>query len=172
MRTRQKHFRLMLGCGSIALAAAISATLLADQSTPQAPAPTASTPAAPQTPARELVTTAPQSGEDAGESALLTANTASILGHAAAMAPATVGQAKGVGDLFTGLWSGAREVLRTLSYYEMKNRAYGICPMQVNSRTARAARRTGAVRAPCTAGTARGADKTSSTSQERSRDSR
>lgn len=58
------------------------------------------------------------------------------------------------------------------SFYEMKNRAYGICPMQVNSRTAWAARSTGAVCTPCTAGTARGEDKTSSTSQEPSRDSR
>jgi hypothetical protein len=73
--------------------------------------------------ARGLVTTAPQSSEDAGESALLTAHTARMLGHAAAMAPATYDQTKGFGDLFTGLWSGAREVLRTLSYYEMKNRA-------------------------------------------------
>lgn len=73
--------------------------------------------------AGELVTTAPQSSEDAGESALLTAHTARMLGHAAAMAPAPPDQTRGVGDLFSGLWSGAREVLRTLSYYEMKNRA-------------------------------------------------
>lgn len=73
--------------------------------------------------ARGLVTTAPQSGEDAGESALLTAPTARMLGHAAAMAPAPPAQTRGLDDLFSGLWSGAREVLRTLSYYEMKNRA-------------------------------------------------
>ncbi|MGE2717265.1 serine/threonine protein kinase [Mycolicibacterium litorale] len=73
--------------------------------------------------ARTLVTTAPQSSEDAGESAMLSANTARMLGHAAAMAPTPPDQTKGLGDLFSGLWSGAREVLRTLSYYEMKNRA-------------------------------------------------
>lgn len=73
-----------------------------------------------------LVTTAPQGDEDAGESALLyTAGTATVevLGHAAAMAPATTVDAQGLGNPFTGLWSGGREVLRTLSYYEMKNRA-------------------------------------------------
>jgi hypothetical protein len=70
-----------------------------------------------------LVTTAPQGEEDTGEAAMLTADTVTVLGHAAAMAPVTVGGAQGAGDLFGGLWSGAREVLRTMSYYEMKNRA-------------------------------------------------
>jgi hypothetical protein len=70
-----------------------------------------------------LVTTPPQGSEDAGESALLTADAATALGHAAAMAPATVAGAQGLGNPFAGLWSGAREVLRTMSYYEMKNRA-------------------------------------------------
>jgi hypothetical protein len=70
-----------------------------------------------------LVTTQPQGSEDTGESALLTSDTVTVLGHAAAMAPVTTSGAQGAGDLFGGLWSGAREVLRTLSYYEMKNRA-------------------------------------------------
>jgi hypothetical protein len=73
--------------------------------------------------ATELVTTQPQGSEDTGESAVLTANTAATLGHAAAMAPALANNAQGLGNPFAGLWSGAREVLRTLSYYEMKNRA-------------------------------------------------
>lgn len=77
--------------------------------------------------ASDLVTTRPQGSEDTGESALLrsdsTADTAAVLGHAAAMAPAGTGNAQGLGNPFAGLWSGAREVLRTLSYYEMKNRA-------------------------------------------------
>jgi hypothetical protein len=73
--------------------------------------------------AAKLVTTPPQGSEDAGESALLTSNTAATLGHAAAMAPAAATNAQGLGNPFAGLWSGAREVLRTLSYYEMKNRA-------------------------------------------------
>ncbi|MFG1932663.1 serine/threonine protein kinase [Mycobacterium sp. NPDC048908] len=70
-----------------------------------------------------LVTTPPQGDEDAGEAALITSDTVTVLGHAAAMAPVTVDGAQGVGDVFGGLWSGAREVLRTMSYYEMKNRA-------------------------------------------------
>ena len=57
MRTRQKHFMLMMACGSIALVATISATQSANQGgTPpsaQGPATTATA----TTPARELVTT-------------------------------------------------------------------------------------------------------------------
>ena len=70
-----------------------------------------------------LVTTAPQGIEDAGEAALLTADTATAFGHAAAMAPHAPSGAQGIGNPFAGLWNGGREVLRTLSYYEMKNRA-------------------------------------------------
>ena len=70
-----------------------------------------------------LVTTPPQGIEDTGEAALLTADTATAFGHAAAMAPHATSSAQGIGNPFTGLWSGAREVLRTMSYYEMKNRA-------------------------------------------------
>ena len=59
MRTRQKQLTLLMGCGSIALAAAISATLSADQA-PQTPTPSAparaAAPAA-QTPGGELVRT-------------------------------------------------------------------------------------------------------------------
>lgn len=77
--------------------------------------------------ASDLVTTTPQGSEDTGEAALLRSgaavDTATVLGHAAAMAPAGTGNAQGLGNPFAGLWSGAREVLRTLSYYEMKNRA-------------------------------------------------
>jgi mono/diheme cytochrome c family protein len=57
MRTRQqKQFTSVMASGAIALVAAISATLSADQPTTQAPAPRAATAAA-QTPARELVST-------------------------------------------------------------------------------------------------------------------
>jgi hypothetical protein len=70
-----------------------------------------------------LVTTLPQGVEDTGEAALMTADTATAFGHAAAMAPSSAGNAEGIGNPFTGLWDGAREVLRTMSYYEMKNRA-------------------------------------------------
>lgn len=72
---------------------------------------------------RGLVTTLPQGVEDTGEAALLSSDTATAFGHAAAMAPHAAGGAEGIGNPFAGLWSGAREVLRTLSYYEMKNRA-------------------------------------------------
>jgi hypothetical protein len=73
--------------------------------------------------ASELVTSDPMGSEDSGESALLRADTITALGHAAAMAPAAAPAARGLSNPFTGLWSGAREVLRTMSYYEMKNRA-------------------------------------------------
>jgi hypothetical protein len=73
--------------------------------------------------AKGLVTTLPQGVEDSGEAALLTADTATAFGHAAAMAPHARSGAQGLGNPFAGLWAGAREVLRTLSYYEMKNRA-------------------------------------------------
>jgi mono/diheme cytochrome c family protein len=56
MRRRQKKLTLMLVSGSMALVAAISATVAADQATPQTPAQRAATAAA-QTPARELVST-------------------------------------------------------------------------------------------------------------------
>ena len=73
--------------------------------------------------AASLVTTPGQGAEDNGEAAILTADTASVLGHAAEMAPAAGDAAEGVPNPFSTLWSGAKEVLRTLSYYEMKNRA-------------------------------------------------
>jgi hypothetical protein len=70
-----------------------------------------------------LVTTDPQGVEDAGESALLTANTGAALGAAATLAPRQGGDAQGLGNPFAGLWSAGSELLRTMSYYEMKNRA-------------------------------------------------
>ncbi len=73
--------------------------------------------------ANQLVTTPPQGGEDTGESRLLSADTLTVLSHAAAMAPRQGGDAQGIGNPFSVFWSGAKEVLRTLSYYEMKNRA-------------------------------------------------
>ena len=73
--------------------------------------------------ATQLVTTPGQSAEDEGEAALLTADPLTVLGHAAAMAPPAEGDAQGIGNPFTALWSGAKEVMRTMSYYEMKNRA-------------------------------------------------
>jgi hypothetical protein len=86
-----------------------------------------------------LVTTKPQGIEDTGEAALLTADTATAFGHAAAMAPHAAPSAQGIGNPFAGLWSGAREVLRTLSYYEMKNRAgvvgqHGLGPLLASLR--------------------------------------
>jgi hypothetical protein len=70
-----------------------------------------------------LVQTESQAGEDAGESSLLTADPMTALSHAATMAPKSRSNAQGVGDVFGRLWAGGRELLRTMSYYEMKNRA-------------------------------------------------
>lgn len=70
-----------------------------------------------------LVTTPPQGSEDAGESTLLTADAKTALTTAAAMGPRATSDAQGVGDVFSGLWSGGLKLLRGLSYYEMKNRA-------------------------------------------------
>ena len=58
MRTGQKQLMMVMGCGSIALLATISATLSADQSVAPAPShQSATSPAVAPTPARELVTT-------------------------------------------------------------------------------------------------------------------
>lgn len=75
-----------------------------------------------------LVTTPPLAPEDEGPQAIITGDPSAVFGHAAAMATteaATTGgdNAEGLPNPFTALWSGAREVLRTMSYYEMKNRA-------------------------------------------------
>jgi hypothetical protein len=71
-----------------------------------------------------LVTTPNPGGpEDAGEEAAITGKTAAVLGAYSAMAKSTPSAAEGLGNPFTALWTGARETLRTLSYYEMKNRA-------------------------------------------------
>ncbi|TDZ75821.1 serine/threonine protein kinase [Mycobacteroides salmoniphilum] len=70
-----------------------------------------------------LVTTKPQSEEDSGESSIVNSDPLAVFGQAAAMAPKSTSAAQGLGNPFAGLWSGAREILRTMSYYEMKNRA-------------------------------------------------
>lgn len=70
-----------------------------------------------------LVTSPPLAPEDAGPQAAITGETGAVFGHAAAMAKAPADAAQGLPNPFTTLWSGAREVLRTMSYYEMKNRA-------------------------------------------------
>lgn len=70
-----------------------------------------------------LVTTAAQAQEDSGESDIVTSDPLAVFGQAAAMAPKSTSAAQGLGNPFAALWSGAREILRTMSYYEMKNRA-------------------------------------------------
>jgi len=70
-----------------------------------------------------LVTSPPLAPEDAGPQAAITGNTSAVFGHAAAMTKTPAGAAQGLPNPFSTLWSGAREVLRTMSYYEMKNRA-------------------------------------------------
>lgn len=74
--------------------------------------------------AASLVTTPSWALEDLGEAALLDGDTQMVFRRAAIeMAPRAGGGAAGVGDPFAALWSGARELLRIFSYYEMKNRA-------------------------------------------------
>ncbi|HZD97740.1 MAG TPA: hypothetical protein VE132_06220 [Micromonosporaceae bacterium] len=81
-----------------------------------------------------LVTTPALAPEDAGPAAAITGETGAVFGHAAAMAKTPVGDAQGLPNPFKTLWSGGREVLRSMSYYEMKNRAgvvgrHGLGPM-------------------------------------------
>ena len=71
-----------------------------------------------------LVTTPPLAPEDAGQQAAITGDTAAVLGYAAAMSKtAQPTTPQGIPNPFTTLWNGGREVLRSMSYYEMKNRA-------------------------------------------------
>ncbi len=70
-----------------------------------------------------LVTSPSLAPEDSGEQAAITSDTATVFGHAAAMSKTPAGNAEGIPNPVTSLWNGAREVLRTMSYYEMKNRA-------------------------------------------------
>ncbi|AUG75574.1 hypothetical protein CFP65_0617 [Kitasatospora sp. MMS16-BH015] len=73
-----------------------------------------------------LVTSPPLSAEDSGEQAVLTGPTAEVFGTLSGLAKAgtrTRSDAEGLPNPFTTLWQGAREALRTASYYEMKNRA-------------------------------------------------
>ena len=70
-----------------------------------------------------LVTTPPLAPEDAGQQATITGDTAAVFGTAAAMSKTPASSAQGLPNPFTSLWNGAEEVLRSMSYYEMKNRA-------------------------------------------------
>jgi hypothetical protein len=70
-----------------------------------------------------LVTSPPLAPEDAGQQASITGDTAAVFGHAAAMSKTPTTSAQGIPNPFTSLWNGAKEVLRSMSYYEMKNRA-------------------------------------------------
>jgi hypothetical protein len=67
-----------------------------------------------------LVTTPNQAVDDDGESIARTARTRVALESLALLAP---GAGSGLGDQFGTLWDGGRELVRVLSYYEMKNRA-------------------------------------------------
>lgn len=73
--------------------------------------------------ASALVTTPALATEDEGPAAAITGDTSAVFGHAAAMAQVHTRDAEELPNPFACLWSGAREVLRTMSYYEMKNRA-------------------------------------------------
>jgi hypothetical protein len=73
--------------------------------------------------ATNLVTTKPIAEEDSGESSMITGEPMQVLNYAATLAPAQASDAQGLPNPFTQFWSGARELLRTMAYYEMKNRA-------------------------------------------------
>jgi hypothetical protein len=70
--------------------------------------------------------TAPESGEDSGEEALLFADhpraAYAQISDIVGSAPAD-GSAQGLGDVFGKVWSGAKDALRVGSYFEMKGRA-------------------------------------------------
>ncbi len=70
-----------------------------------------------------LVTTAGDAPEDTGMNAVVTASTSVVFGHLASLWAPNNGDAQGIGNVFTGLWQGAKEALRVASYFEMKNRA-------------------------------------------------
>jgi hypothetical protein len=73
--------------------------------------------------ATSLVTTPSNAVEDSGEGAFADDPTGTVLAYAHGLAPKTASGGQAGLNPFTALWTGAREVLRTLSYYEMKNRA-------------------------------------------------
>jgi len=74
--------------------------------------------------ARKLVTTPSlDAGEDSGEAAAQELPTGVVLNYYSGWPAPDGNAAHGFHNPLDGLWEGAREVLRTLSYYEMKNRA-------------------------------------------------
>ncbi|MCI2421575.1 hypothetical protein MOQ72_29495 [Saccharopolyspora sp. K220] len=72
--------------------------------------------------ARGLVTTSDNAPEDDGEAAVLNAPPGRVFDAMAALAPVDGGIAQQPNP-FGRMWQGAREALRVLSYYEMKERA-------------------------------------------------
>ncbi|TDD44242.1 serine/threonine protein kinase [Saccharopolyspora elongata] len=72
--------------------------------------------------ARGLVTTSSNAPEDAGEAAVLSAPPGRVFDAMAALAPVDGGSEQAFNP-FGRMWRGAREALRVLSYYEMKERA-------------------------------------------------
>jgi hypothetical protein len=69
-----------------------------------------------------LVSTPSDAEEDSGESQAMTQPAGRVFDTMAGLAATAPGDAQALNP-FKKLWAGAREVLRTLSYYEMKNRA-------------------------------------------------
>ncbi|PBC75502.1 hypothetical protein BX265_0164 [Streptomyces sp. TLI_235] len=69
-----------------------------------------------------LVTSPPLAGEDSGQQAVLDKPTGEVFSALAGLA-SEQGDAQSFPNPFKVLWHGAREALRTASYYEMKNRA-------------------------------------------------
>ncbi|GAA2592573.1 hypothetical protein GCM10010399_24000 [Dactylosporangium fulvum] len=74
--------------------------------------------------AKKLLTTPNlDAGEDSGERAAAELPTETVITYYSGWSRVDGQAAPGLADPVEGLWEGAREVLRTLSYYEMKNRA-------------------------------------------------
>ncbi|MGW2396204.1 serine-threonine protein kinase [Kitasatospora sp. NPDC001664] len=69
-----------------------------------------------------LVTSPALAGEDSGQQAVLDRPTGEVFSALAGLS-SEPGDAQGLPNPFKVLWHGAREALRTASYYEMKNRA-------------------------------------------------
>ena len=73
--------------------------------------------------AGRLVTSPSLSLDDSGEANVLSADTVTLFGLAATMSKTPVTCSQNRADPYPLLWSGARQILRAVTYYEMKNRA-------------------------------------------------
>jgi hypothetical protein len=96
--------------------------------------------------ARGLVTTPNDAEEDRGEATVLVKSPRNVLDAMSALAPPSTSDAQAGFNPFGALWQGAKELLRTTSYYEMKNRAGVVGQNGLAPLVARIAGRPGAPR--------------------------